>query len=79
MNRQFLQAVTAEGGYYAIVGMTKGKLREQIFVETLDEVEATVADLASKNRDIFFGLAKFATPKERTRTNATQVKALWLD
>jgi len=79
MNREFLQAVTAEGGYYAIVGMTKGKLREQIFVETLDEVESTVAGLASNNRDIFFGLAKFATPKERTRANATQVKALWLD
>lgn len=79
MNRDFIKAVTADGGYYAIVGMTKGKLREQIFVETLDEVEATVADLASKNRDIFFGLAKFATPKERTRVNATHVKALWLD
>lgn len=46
MNREFIQAVTAEGGYYAIVGMTKGKLREQIFVETLDEVEATVTDLS---------------------------------
>lgn len=79
MNREFIQAVTADGGYYAIVGMSKGKLREQIFVESLDEVEATVKDLAAKERDIFFGLAKFGTPKERTRANATKVKAIWLD
>ena len=79
MNREFLQAVTADGGHYAIVGMSKGKLREQIFVETLDEVETTVQGLVEKERDIFFGLAKFGTPNERTRANATHVKALWLD
>ena len=79
MNREFLQAVTADGGFYAIVGMSKGKLREQLFVETLDEVETTVQSLVDKERDIFFGLAKFGTPNERTRANAVHVKAFWLD
>jgi hypothetical protein len=79
MNREFLQAVTADGGFYAIVGMSKGKLREQLFVETLDEVETTVQGLVEKERDIFFGLAKFGTPNERTRANAVHVKAFWLD
>ena len=79
MNRQFLESVTADGGYYAVAGMHKGKFREQIFVETLDEVEALVNELTEKKRDIFFGLAKFGTPNERTQANAVRVKALWLD
>ena len=45
MNKEFIKAVTADGGYYAVVGMSKGKLREQKFVETLDEVEAKKARL----------------------------------
>ena len=79
MVKQFIQAVTADGGYYAIVGMHKGKLREQVFVETLDEVETLVNELVEKKRDVFFGLAKFGNPNERTRANATKVKAIWLD
>ena len=79
MNKEFIKAVTASGGYYAVVGMSKGKLREQKFVETLDEVEAKVTEFASKNWDIFFGLAKYGTPDERTQANAMAVKAFWLD
>lgn len=79
MNKEFIKAVTADGGYYAVVGMSKGKLREQKFVETLDEVEAKVTEFASKNWDVFFGLAKYGTPDERTQANAMAVKAFWLD
>lgn len=75
----FLTSVLANQGAYCVVGLKKGTPK-QVFVETLDEVEAAVNDFVNSGYDTYFGCAKYATPADgRTAKNAKWFKSFWLD
>jgi hypothetical protein len=73
-----LNNVLPEQGWYAVVGI-KGTVTKQKFVETREEVDALAKELADNNNNVFFGCAKYATNKSRTKDNVLALKSVWLD
>lgn len=74
----FLDHVQPEGGWYAIVGIRSGKVR-QTLVETREEAEDTIDGYLQQKRDVYFGVAKYAEEGNRTKENVQSLKAFWLD
>ncbi|NBS70218.1 hypothetical protein EBT31_15095, partial [bacterium] len=74
-----LSAVLSTEGWYCIVGLKKTGVPEQVFVETLDEVDGVADDLLARDFDVYFACAKYETNKSRTTDNVKAVKAFWLD
>ena len=74
----FLDHVQPEGGWYAIAGIRSGKVRQRL-VETREEVEEAIEALLQQKRDVYFGVAKYATSEGRTKENVQALKAFWLD
>jgi hypothetical protein len=77
-DKDLLSAVQPPGGWFAIVGIKDGAVR-QSFVETREEADALIAKHVAANRDVFFGVAKFKTDENRTKENVQSLKAVWLD
>jgi hypothetical protein len=78
-NFDLLGAVQPSEGWYAIVGIKEGEATEQYLLETREEVDEQVQDLLTRQKNVFFGVAKFATDEGRKQDNVLAVKALWLD
>lgn len=77
--KEFLGQVLASEDWYCIVGLKNNAATKQIFVESLDEIDAEVRSLLDRGYNVYFGCAKYAKNRKRTKENTTLFKALWLD
>jgi hypothetical protein len=74
-----LSAVQPPDGWFAILGIHSDKTVRQTLVATREEVDKLVAKFMTQKRNVFFGVAKFATGENRTKKNVQSLKAFWLD
>ena len=77
-----LDLVQPSDGWYAIVGIKgtgKNADVQQKFKATREEVDALVEQFVDEGRNVFFGVAKYATGGSRTKENVKALKAFWLD
>lgn len=74
-----LDLVQPSDGWFCIVGIKgPGDVRQEL-VSTREEVDALAEQYVADRRNVFFGLAKFATRENRTKENVRALKAFWLD
>lgn len=78
MTFDLLSAVQPDSGWFAIVGIKDGSVRQEL-VETRDEADAVVQKFVQQERNVFFGVSKFSTGQGRTKDNVQSIKAFWLD
>lgn len=78
-NFDLLSAVQPADGWFAVVGIKEGTPVSQTLVATRAELDKIAQALVSKNKNVFFGVAKYASDKNRTKDNVLALKALWLD
>jgi uncharacterized protein (DUF927 family) len=74
-----LDAVQPDSGWFAIVGIKEGKAPRQALVATREEADSVAESLVAQGRNVFFGVAKYETDKNRTKDNVKALKAFWLD
>jgi hypothetical protein len=74
----FLDHIQPGGGWTAIVGIRSGDVR-QVLVSTREEAEEAIERYLHNQRDVYFGVAKYATENGRTKENVQSLKAFWLD
>jgi len=77
--KDLLSIVQPPDGWFAVLGI-KGKddVRQKL-VATREEVDAAAAKYVADERNVFFGVAKFATDQNRKKSNVKGLKAFWLD
>ena len=77
-----LSLVQPAGGWFAITGI-KGTGKEadvrQELVATRAEADALIERFVDAGRNVFFGVAKYATGDNRKKENVLGLKAFWLD
>lgn len=73
-----LRAVQPEEGWFAVFGI-KGKWRTQELVATREEVDALAEEMVAQGRNVFYGVAKYATDENRTKENVLALRSFWLD
>lgn len=77
-----LNTVQPADGWFAIVGI-KGTgpdlKRQQILLETREEVDATVQRLVNREWNVFYGVAKYIDDSNRKKTNVKALKTFWID
>ena len=78
-NFDLLSFVQPPDGWFAVIGIHQDKSVRQTLVATREEVDKLTAKLVAQERNVFFGVAKFATDANRTKSNVQSLKALWLD
>jgi hypothetical protein len=78
-DKDLLSIVQPSDGWFAVLGI-KGKdnVRQEL-VETREEVDVVVAKFVAQKRNVYFGVAKFETNKNRFKENVKALKAFWLD
>ena len=74
-----LELVQPASGWFAIVGIGKNGDVKQKLVATREEANELVEWYGSQQRNVFFGVAKFATPSSRTKDNVSALRAFWVD
>lgn len=77
-----LDLVQPADGWFAIVGIKgNGKNADvrQHLVATREEADAIIERFVAAERNVFFGVAKYATDSNRTKENVKALKAFWLD
>ena len=78
-----LNTVQPTEGWFCVTGILRkdgGKDDvKQTLVATRQEVDALVTRYVSQNRNVFYGVAKYASAANRTKANVKAVKAFWLD
>ena len=74
-----LDAVQPDSGWFAIVGIKEGSPPRQVLVATRAEVSSVTKLLLAQQRNVFFGVAKYATGDNRTKDNVKALKSFWLD
>jgi hypothetical protein len=77
-NFDLLRAVQPDDGWFAVVGI-KGDSKQQELVETREEFDEQVQRFTRQQRNVFFGVAKYATGENRKKDNVQGLKAFWLD
>ena len=77
-NFDLLDAVLPDNGWFAVVGI-KGKSIRQELVQTRQELDDIAQKFMQEERNVFFGCAKYATDKSRTKANVLALKSMWLD
>jgi hypothetical protein len=77
-NFDLLKAVQPDTGWFAITGIKNGRVK-QTLVETREEADDAVANYLGQEYDVYFGVAKYASDKNRTKDNVQALKAFWLD
>lgn len=78
MHKDLLSIVQPQTGWFVILGI-KGKDVKQEFAETEGEVDTIVSKFVAQKRDVYFGVAKFKTNKNRLKSNVQGLKSFWLD
>ena len=77
-----LSLVQPAGGWFAITGI-KGTGKDadvrQELVATREEADALIERFVDAGRNVFFGVAKYATGDNRKKENVLGLKAFWLD
>ena len=77
-----LSLVQPAGGWFAITGI-KGAGKEadvrQELVATRAEADALIERFVDAGRNVFFGVAKYATGDNRKKENVLGLKSFWLD
>ena len=61
-----------------MLGIRDGSVKQQL-VETEEEVTECAERFIEENRNVYFGVAKFATDAGRTKDNVKALRAFWLD
>lgn len=77
-NFDLLKAVQPDTGWFAITGIKNGKVK-QTLVETREEADDAAASFLQQDYDVYFGVAKYASDKNRTKDNVQSLKSFWLD
>ena len=77
-NFDLLSAVQPDNGWIAVFSMKDGRVRQSL-VETREEADALFEKLTAQERDVYFGVARFATDEGRTKDNVLALRSLWLD
>ena len=77
-DKDLLSTVQPADGWFAVVGI-KGRTVVQKFKETREEVDQLVKRYVAEGRDVYFGVAKYATPDNRTKDNVKSLRSFWLD
>ena len=72
------ELVQPQDGWYAIIGV-KDKTPRQKLVQTREEADQLIASYVQQGRDVYFGVAKYASDEGRTKENVKALKAFWLD
>ena len=76
----FLAHVLGEDGYYCVFGAKAAtKQRIQKFYTSIDQLVQSGINLDQNGLDAYFALATFETDESRTKDNAKQLRALFLD
>jgi energy-coupling factor transporter ATP-binding protein EcfA2 len=77
-----LDLVQPADGWFAITGI-KGSGKDadvrQELVATREEADALIERFVDAGRNVFFGVAKYATGDNRKKENVKALKAFWLD
>ena len=75
----FLAAVlpSPEYGRYCVAEFTARK--EQVFTDTLDEIQGTVTRWVAQKNCVYFAMSTFGKENNRTAANAQFVKAMFID
>jgi archaeosine-15-forming tRNA-guanine transglycosylase len=68
-NVDLLSTVQPADGWFAVLGIKGPRDVRQVFVATREEVDAQAAKFVSQKRNVFFGVAKYATNESRTKDN----------
>lgn len=74
-----LEAVQPAEGWFCVVGIGVEGAPRQKFVATREEVTQVAERFVAQGRNVFFGVAKYATDENRTKDNVLALKAFWLD
>lgn len=74
-----LSAVQSTDGWLCVVGIKEGRPLRQILVETREEFDAHVQRLLEREWNVFFGVARYASEKNRLKDNVLNLKSFWLD
>lgn len=76
----FLARVLGEDGFYCLFGANASTNRRiQKFYPDIDRLISAAHDLDANGFDSYFALATFETDESRTKDNAKQLRALFLD
>ena len=76
----FLAHVLGDDGHYCVFGAKAAtKQRVQKFYSSIDRLVHAAIDLDGNGFDAYFALATFETDESRTKDNAKQLRALFLD
>lgn len=77
--QEFLRRVWSDQGYYCIVGKDPQNIISPRFVSSIEEAEQVAQKFLATNNDVYFACSTFTNPTERTKANAREQRALWLD
>jgi hypothetical protein len=78
-NVDLLDFVQPTTGWFAVLGIKGPRDVRQELVSTRREVDELVERYVAEGRNVFFGVAKYATGDNRTKENVRALKAFWLD
>lgn len=79
INQDLLSIVQPSSGWFAVLGIKGTNDIRQRLVATREEVDAFAQELVDDEWNVYFGVAKFATDKDRKKPNVQALKAFWLD
>ena len=78
-NVDLLDIVQPSTGWFAVLGIKGPRDVRQELVSTRREVDKLAEQYVAEGRNVFFGVAKYATGDNRTKENVKALKAFWLD
>lgn len=78
-NVDLLDIVQPATGWFAVLGIKGPRDVRQELVSTRREVDELAEQYVAEGRNVFFGVAKYATEDNRTKENVRALKAFWLD
>lgn len=78
-NVDLLSTVQPADGWFAVLGIKGPRDVRQVFVATREEVDAQAAKFVSQKRNVFFGVAKYATNENRLKDNVKALRSFWVD
>lgn len=79
IEKDLLSIVQPPDGWFAVLGIKGEDDVKQKLVETREEVDQIAQEFVAEERNVYFGVAKFATNKNRKKPNVKALRAFWLD